>query len=188
MTFPLLRRYYFLSREYLQSLLFQGAFLLLFLILSLSDRALTPSDLSIFLVVPSVCAVSWVCLLPREFSLLEDRLTMVCRFQKTSHSGKFTVSIGTRRGTGTHHRKVTALLRRATRIEVTYHGYRKARRIGTLRIYGEIHAKDKYDDFVEDVIIPDHITLHGVPEIDTVIAELQRVFPHAEIAESGRRR
>ena len=88
---------------------------------------------------------------------------------------------------GSSSKRVNVHILHVSEIMVTYYGYHKARRVGTLRLYGEIHAKDKNDDFVEDVIIPAYIDLYGVLDVESAIAALHESFPSAEMTETNRR-
>ena len=187
MTFKINRLYYLLSRDYRNSLLLQLALAILFLFMvAAGEQSLDPAvplSLLTLLICFNVCLVLTR---PKQIHLIGDHLTFRTWFKKTRDSGGV-IRFGRTRGVQDY-KQVYALIRRVTKIEITYLGYHKARRVGTLRLYGEIHAKNRNDDFVEDVVIPTHIDFHGVMDVESAIAALYESFPTAEMIEANRRK
>lgn len=183
MTFRTNRIYCLFSRSYLKQLILPGCFLIIFIILILQDPTISPNHL--LSIIPFLLLVNLILIFgqPKDFSLEDDHLFCKAWLRKNRSYGGVVRIKG-----GNSYKQVHLFIRRITKIEVTYLGYHKARRVGTLRLYGEIHAKDKNDDFVEDVIIPAHIDFYGVLDAEAAIAALQKTFPTAEMTETNRRK
>ena len=182
MMFRAKRIYCLVSRSYLKQLLLPGCILILWAILLLQDPTFSPvSLLSIF---PFLLLVNLILILgyPKSFSLENDRLFCTAWLKKDRRHGGMVRIKG-----GNSHKQVNVFIRRIYKIEVTYLGYHKAQRVGTFRLYGEIHAKDRHDNFAEDVIIPPYIDFYGILNAESAMSALQKAFPEAEITEKGRR-
>ena len=185
MTFKINRFYYLFSPEYRKNLLIQLVLTLLFLFLAATGGPIgiaVPLGLIALLFYWNL----WLILTrPKQIRLVEDHITSYAWFKRDRNSGGV-IRFGRVRGVP-EYKRVNAVIRRITKIEVTYLGYHQARRVGTIRLYGEIHAKNKHDDFEEDVIIPSHMDFYGVLDVESATEALRNAFPTAELTESGRR-
>ena len=179
MTFRTNRLYCLLCRNFFKNLRWQGILVAFWVIINLLDADVNP--LNILQIIPFLLIVNLIIIdnQPKAFTIENDRILYTgwlrkerrYAFVKSSQSNK----------------KVSLFIRRVTKIEITYHGYHKAQRVASFRIYGEIHAKDRHDQFVEDVIIPAYADLYGVLDAESAISALQNAYPTAEIIETGRR-
>ena len=178
MTFRTNQFYCLLCRHYFKQLLWQGIFIAFWVIIHLLDEE--PNLLSMLDIIPFLLFVNLIIIgnQPKAFTIENDRILYTgwlrkerrYAFVKSSQSNK----------------KVSLFIRRVTKIEVTYHGYRKAQRVASFRIYGEIHAKNRHDQFVEDVIIPPYADLYGVLDAEGALNALHSAYPEAEITETNR--
>ena len=179
MTFRTNRLYCLVCRNYLKQLVWQGGLVVFWVIINLLDE--DTNLLSILQIIPFLLIINLVIIdnQPKAFTIENERILYTgwlrkerrYAFVKSSQSNK----------------KVSLFIRRVTKIEVTYHGYRKAQRVASFRIYGEIHAKNRHDQFVEDVIIPPYADLYGVLDAEGALNALRNAYPMAEIIETGRR-
>lgn len=182
MTFRTNRLYCLLSRSYLKQLILPGCILILFVILIFQDPTISPAKL--LAAIPFFLLINLILILgqPKDVSLENDRLLCKAWLQKNRSYGGMVRIKG-----GNSYKQVNLFIRRITKIEVAYLGYHKAQRVASFRLYGEIHAKDRYDNFAEDVIIPPYIDLHGILDAEAALTALQQAFPSAELTETGRR-
>ena len=179
MTFRTNRLYCLLCRHFFKKMLWQGVFVAFWVIMNLLIA--NPNPLDMLQIIPILLIINLVIIdnQPKAFTIENDRVLYTgwlrkerrYAFVKSSQSNK----------------KVSLFVRRISKIEVTYHGYHKAQRVASFRIYGEIHAKDRHDQFVEDVIIPTYADLYGVLDAEGALNALHSAYPEAEIIEKGRR-
>ena len=148
-------------------------------IINLLDADTNP--LNILQIIPFLLIVNLIIInnQPKTFTLENGRLSYTGWLRKERRYA-FVKN-------GSNYKRVSLFIRRITRIEVSYHGYHKAQRVASLRLYGEIHAKNRHDQFVEDVIIPPYADLYGVLDAEGALNALRNAYPMAEIIETGRR-
>ena len=179
MTFRTNRLYCLLCRHFFKQLLWQGILIAFWVIINLLNADTNP--LNMLQIIPFLLIVNLVIIdnQPKAFTIENDRILYTGWLKKERHH-TFVKS-------GSSHKKVSLFIRRITKIEVTYHGYHKAQRVASFRIHDEIHAKNRHDQFVEDVIIPSYADLYGVLDAEGALDALHSAYPEAEIIEAGRR-
>ena len=177
MTFPLKRLNYLRSKRFLKELLVYLIFLALAVVLRwMENKELSLIELLPFLPISAILLGTRLLFLPKSFTVKGRTVRTVTYFKGSRYGGGFSIRIGS----SSPRRRVHVVMKEIWRIEYLQKPGDIPHRTGTLRLYGTILVSTKSGAIVENVTIPEYLTLYGVKDFSKALSALQTEFPEAE--------